>query len=64
MLERQDSKTLAVSSGAKLRQQGMVANIVDQTPFRAHLGTYYGTWSKTFGPTVWGLLENVLRRKI
>jgi TRAP-type transport system periplasmic protein len=64
LLERQDSKMLAASTSAKLRSQGMAVNSVEQAPFRARLRPYYDAWAANFGPTVWGLLQNAIGRKI
>jgi TRAP-type transport system periplasmic protein len=64
LLERRDTQLLNASVAEKLVRQGVLFNRVDQAPFRNRLGTYYGSWAVTFGPTVWGLLERSVGRKL
>jgi len=64
ILEWRDTKILAASVADKLQRQGVTINRVDQTPFRARLGSYYTSWANEFGPTAWGLLQNGLARKL
>jgi tripartite ATP-independent transporter DctP family solute receptor len=60
IIERRDTELVASSCRDKLARQGLVFNDVDRAPFRALLRPYYETWSKEFGPKVWGLLQSGL----
>ena len=64
LLGRRDIEASQASIVAKLRSQGMVVNVVDQTPFRARLRSYYESWATAFGATEWGLLQSALGRKL
>jgi tripartite ATP-independent transporter DctP family solute receptor len=64
LLERRDDKIIQASLADKLARRGQIINSVDQTPFRARLGSYYKTWASTFGSSAWGMLEAGLGRKL
>ena len=57
LLERQASMAQNAALAGKLTAQGLTINTTDPAQFRARLGTFYSYWSKEFGPTLWGLLE-------
>ena len=61
-VERRDTRLLDASVGDKLVREGMIANRVDQEPFRPALKSYYRNWANTFGAQVWGLLQTSLGR--
>ena len=63
LLERRDVKLLNASLEEKLGRRGLTLNRVDQTPFRARLGSYYDTWSRAFGPSAWSMLQHSLGRQ-
>ena len=52
------------SLSAELSRQGLKFNAVNPAPFRAQLAPYFKSWQSEFGPTVWGLLENALGRRV
>lgn len=63
-LERADTKAANVDYVARLAKLGLSINQTDQTPFRRRLGTYYDTWTASLGPTVMGLLQGAIGRRL
>lgn len=64
LLERRDMDLYNAAATKSLRDRGLTVNSVDREPFVRNLQPYYKSWSTEFGPTLWGLLESGVGRKL
>jgi TRAP-type transport system periplasmic protein len=64
LIARRETIAFNAATATKLAGQGLATNVVDGTPFRAHLGPYYASWQSAFGSTAWSLLQNSISSKL